>query len=196
MDHKTAENGWKRCKIRGHLRHESEWRPGGHSCEECYRSNVRAQQKYRAKNLEKCKARDRDRYLKDPETNAARSLRYYREHRAERLAYNADRPSGSQLVYSAKWRAKKDGVPFDLNASDFRIPEVCPALGLLLVMGDGQPTDASPTLDRLIPSLGYVRGNVYVISARANRLKGDGTAEELERIAAYIRQNQPKSRLV
>lgn len=45
------------------------------------------------------------------------------------------------------------------------------------------------TLDRVVPEKGYVDGNVIVISDRANRLKNNGTAEEHEKIAAYIRAN-------
>ena len=49
-------------------------------------------------------------------------------------------------------------------------------------------TDASPSVDRIRGELGYVRGNICVISWRANKLKADATAEELEAIAAYIRK--------
>lgn len=47
--------------------------------------------------------------------------------------------------------------------------------------------DTQPTIDRIIPALGYVPGNIVVISHRANRMKSDGTAEEHERIAAWLR---------
>lgn len=41
---------------------------------------------------------------------------------------------------------------------------------------------ASPSLDKIIPSLGYVPGNVRIISARANLLKNDATVDELRAI--------------
>lgn len=46
--------------------------------------------------------------------------------------------------------------------------------------------DNSPSLDKLIPDLGYVKGNVAVISWRANRFKSDGTLEEIRMIADWM----------
>ncbi len=63
---------------------------------------------------------------------------------------------------------------------DFQIPKVCPLRGVPLSVGSGQHTDDSPTLDRKDPRLGYVKGNVWVISHKANRLKGDFTPNELK----------------
>ena len=37
---------------------------------------------------------------------------------------------------------------------------------------------------------GYVLGNVYVISWRANRLKSSATIDELEKIIGYIKERQ------
>ncbi len=42
------------------------------------------------------------------------------------------------------------------------------------------------TLDRVVPSLGYVKGNVRVISFRANRLKNNATIDEIRAILAYM----------
>lgn len=68
------------------------------------------------------------------------------------------------------------------------VPPCCPVLGIPLVRRKGRGVaDHSPTLDRLIPAKGYVRGNVMVISMRANRIKSDATLEELERVAAWLR---------
>lgn len=101
----------------------------------------------------------------------------------------ADDPK-TYLVNAAKRRASKRGIPFDLTPADIEIPERCPVLGIPMLpssSGSGRACDSSPSLDRIIPSLGYVRGNVEVISWRANRLKGDGTLDEVERIAHWLR---------
>jgi hypothetical protein len=45
--------------------------------------------------------------------------------------------------------------------------------------------DFSPSIDRIIPSLGYVRGNVVIVSMRANRIKTDATDAELRRVAKF-----------
>lgn len=90
------------------------------------------------------------------------------------------------LLSGAKQRARRGGLPFNIDASDVAIPEFCPVLGLKLVPLSGKRTNATPSLDRIDPSKGYVKGNVWVISWRANRLKNDATLEELRQIVAGI----------
>jgi hypothetical protein len=85
-----------------------------------------------------------------------------------------------RLIYSARHRAKKLRKEFSISLSDFEIPEVCPLRRVPFEVGKGQHTDDSPTLDRKDPRLGYVKGNVWVISHKANRLKGDHTPNELK----------------
>ena len=46
----------------------------------------------------------------------------------------------------------------------------------------------SPSLDRIRPQLGYVAGNVRVISNRANHLKSNGTISEFEAVLAYMKR--------
>jgi hypothetical protein len=69
---------------------------------------------------------------------------------------------------------------------------VCPVLGLPLFPGRGQPTANSPSIDRVDPSLGYVRDNVWVISNRANMIKNDATLEELEALVCALRTKLAK----
>lgn len=72
--------------------------------------------------------------------------------------------------------------------SSLELPDVCPALGIPLDYGPkGVRNDTSPSLDRLIPTLGYVPGNVVVLSWRANRIKNDGSMEEVKRIYEYLK---------
>jgi len=83
-------------------------------------------------------------------------------------------------------RAKENGTPFSLTVFDVPdIPAVCPVLGIPLVANTvAGPLDSSPSVDRITPALGYVPGNIRIISNRANRLRGDATAAELALIAA------------
>ena len=89
----------------------------------------------------------------------------------------------------AKNRANKVQLPFDIEPEDCAIPEFCPVLGIkLIAKGGGTRNDATPTLDKLNPSKGYVKGNVHVISWKANRLKSNCNEPEVfDAIAAYIR---------
>ena len=96
-----------------------------------------------------------------------------------------------QLWCGAKDRAKKQHLNFNLSPSDIIIPKFCPVLGIKLEKNVGGNTsqDSSPSLDRIIPSLGYVKGNIKVISQRANVIKNEGTAEEHMKISEYIKLN-------
>lgn len=89
------------------------------------------------------------------------------------------------LLYSVRHRAKQLGLPFNLTIDDIVIPDICPLLNVPIKkdnLGRGyHPT--SPSVDRIIPKLGYVRGNIQIISARANLIKNDATLEEFELIA-------------
>jgi hypothetical protein len=91
------------------------------------------------------------------------------------------------MVSGAKQRAKKKGLDFDLTIEDL-LPayDTCPILGIKLIAGKGSVLPSSPTLDKFIPSLGYVRGNVRVISAMANRMKSNATIAELRMFASGI----------
>lgn len=75
------------------------------------------------------------------------------------------------MVARAKDRARARSLPFDITIDDVVVPPICPALGIPIVVGRKRSA-TSPSLDRIQPHLGYVRGNVRVLSDRANRMKG------------------------
>lgn len=70
-----------------------------------------------------------------------------------------------------------------MTLDDIQIPATCPALGIRLIAGSSG--SRSPTLDRIIPSLGYTKGNVVVISALANAIKSSGTPLEILKVAKF-----------
>jgi hypothetical protein len=80
---------------------------------------------------------------------------------------------------SAKSRAKSENLPFNIEKSDIKIPEKCPILKFELKKSIGNANKNSPTLDKIIPSLGYVKGNIQVISYMANIMKSNATPEEI-----------------
>ena len=88
------------------------------------------------------------------------------------------------MFYDARKRALKNDIPFNISPEDIVIPETCPVLGIELHFG--KERDSTPSLDRIVPSLGYVTGNIQVISFRANRIKSDATVEELQKIIKYM----------
>lgn len=93
------------------------------------------------------------------------------------------------LLNSARSRAKKKGIEFTITCADFVAITHCPILKVLLdfsVEGKNAKYN-SPSIDRIDPSKGYVPGNVWIISYRANRIKSDATIEELEMILNSLR---------
>jgi len=95
------------------------------------------------------------------------------------------------MVTNCRSRAKKLNVPFDLVPADIKIPEKCPVLQIPLFFTRGSKTPNTPSVDRFKPEDGYVRGNVLVISWRANRLKMDETDPAVfEALAHYVTCNR------
>lgn len=86
------------------------------------------------------------------------------------------------MLSRVKSYAKLKGLPFSLEESDIVIPDKCPVLGLTLQKNKDQAGPNSPSLDKIVPNLGYIKGNVRVISQRANLLKSDASLEELRLI--------------
>ena len=91
-----------------------------------------------------------------------------------------------RLLASAKARAKKYNLEFDLELSDIIIPEFCPVLNIKLEPGRSSGYDNSPSIDKINPSRGYTKDNICVISMRANSIKRDATLEELKNLVSYL----------
>lgn len=92
------------------------------------------------------------------------------------------------LLILARNRSRSEKVPFDLTV-DYLISlatVTCPVLGILLDFHANNLCDASPTLDKFIPALGYVRGNVSIISFRANSMKRNATVEEVGKLYRWM----------
>ena|ERR1700741_1154856 len=130
-------------------------------CESCpLFSNSETIARYRARHPERVKAQRNFGYKNSPERH---------------------------LLSAAKYRAKKRGLAFDLTEMDIVIPMVCPVFKTSFAFGrgKGKAIDQSPTLDRIDNSKGYVKGNILVVSWRANRIKGDATTDELITLAKF-----------
>ena len=76
---------------------------------------------------------------------------------------------------------------------DLKIPEKCPILGIPLIQkwgnGNGAALFNSPSVDKIIPHLGYVKGNVQIISNRANLMKTDSTINDIRNLLKYMENN-------
>lgn len=105
-----------------------------------------------------------------------------RAKRAKAVRHADPRP---QMIRDARVRATRDGVPMSITKDDITVPAHCPVLGIPLQV-NSVTCAGSPSLDRLIPRLGYVPGNVTVISHRANRIKSDATFLEVVLLARWL----------
>jgi hypothetical protein len=88
------------------------------------------------------------------------------------------------MVRRAKSRAEIKNVPFNITWKDVDYVNICPILGIPLNWGEtsnegGRNID-TPSLDRINPKLGYVKGNVRIISTLANMMKSSATKEQIE----------------
>ena len=117
---------------------------------------------------------------------------YYLKNKDKMLQANLERKHSNPeriLWQSAKDRAIKFNLPFDIEISDVIIPSHCKILGIPLFEGSGKPTANSPSLDRIDPKLGYVKNNIQVISFKANTIKSNATKEELIVFSYWILEN-------
>ena len=143
---------------------------------------------------------------KDPEKRKRYNKEYqkgWRKEHPEHKTYPGNLPERKHARYvewvrknpekklwdNARKRAKKNGIEFSIEPSDIVIPEVCPIFGMRLERGSGGTRlDSSPSLDRLDNNKGYIKGNVWVISWRANHLKSNASLEELEKLIFVLKR--------
>lgn len=92
-----------------------------------------------------------------------------------------------RLLENARRRAKKHNLEISITMDDYEIPKRCPLLKIQIQLGgDSHFNMNSPSLDRIDNSRGYVKGNVAVISLKANKIKSNLSIEELRSLAQSL----------
>jgi len=97
-----------------------------------------------------------------------------------------------KLLIGARARAQKEKMECSIKKEEIHIPRHCPILGIEIKPNTGKGRQGglgnpnAPSLDKVIPSKGYISGNICVISALANKLKNDGLEEEFLAILLYM----------
>jgi hypothetical protein len=127
-----------------------------------------------------------------------RHLDFYKEYqksyvgnRKENQTRRRETKRESVLYEQARHRASAKNIPFDIELSDIVIPDFCPILGVPISLETGKGrTGNSPSIDRIRPELGYTKGNIAIISDRANTVKSFGTADQHRRIADWMDAQQ------
>lgn len=156
------------------------------------REKISAYQKaWKAANKEHIDA-ERKRWAEEnPEKAAAQVARKKARWQKKRYRCETIEQRKKRIFNRAKMGAKKRGLEFSISLSDIDCPDVCPVLGIKLNWGapsNGRRSIDSPSIDRWDSSLGYVPGNVVVMSWRANRIKCDATVYEVEKLLSYMRR--------
>lgn len=97
---------------------------------------------------------------------------------------NHDQRPVKWLLKAARRRARASGILFDITEADVTYPidGICPVFNVPMV----RRTPYAPSLDRLDNSKGYIRGNVAIISWRANHLKSDGNLSEHRQLTEWM----------
>ena len=105
-----------------------------------------------------------------------------KSNKTEDIEYHSIRES----LNGARKRAKINGYDFNITIEDLvPFPTHCEVSGIELTYGLGDKRSGA-SLDKVIPSKGYTKGNVRIISSRVNMAKSDLTLSQLKKLVMYI----------
>lgn len=116
--------------------------------------------------------------------NPGKRKQYYQDY--DNLRYYDRLPQ--KMFISARMRAEKAGIPFEIEHTDIVIPVNCPVCKEEIKSAKGIRGGSrnSPTLDRVHNHKGYVKGNVAVICKNCNSKKGHSSREDLMNLVDYM----------
>ena len=185
-------------------------RKDGHStlCKECKRAKDKARYherkndpEYHAKKLaHQVKYRENHKEQIDAYSYEYNSRPEVIERKAEWHQENNSKRSIStkigDMLSRAKNRSEEKNVPFNITKEDIVFVEICPLLNIPLNWEGGPRDKSTPSLDRVIPELGYVKGNVRIISNLANMMKSYASAQELLTFSKNINKYMDKEDIV
>lgn len=106
-------------------------------------------------------------------------------HDREKLLSDPNRHWTRRAVTRCKNRAKTEGALFNIDSSDLLpLPDFCSVFGIKLDYFGGPNRRCWASVDRIIPSLGYVKGNVRIISQAANWAKSNGDGDVIKPLSS------------
>lgn len=143
---------------------------------------------------ERKKRRDRPSTQKEARAAQRRTDGAQATTKAYNVNYAASTKGRSRyLLLSAKKRALRHGLPFDITFEDI-VPHLergtCQRTGLEFDLSPakckGGPRPFSPSLDQVFPRKGYVRGNVEVVCWIYNICKSDFDEVDIRKFAKAL----------
>lgn len=99
----------------------------------------------------------------------------------------------NDLVEAARKRAKQYNLPFNLKVKDLReiITTHCPIFGFKFEINKSNKKnnwETSPSLDRIIPSKGYVKENIIIVSLLANTIKSSANPNQILKVGTFYKE--------
>mgnify|MGYP003427267864 CR=1 FL=1 len=133
-----------------------------------------------------CKGRWRHKYNKQYKEY---QIQYNKTNKRKKQYKEYDKCKSPEFImlWRSIGRARKKKIEHNIDVNDIVITEFCPLLHIKLEKGDGKSNSNSPSLDRIDSTKGYVKGNVWVISKRANTAKSDLSLTELELLVTNLK---------
>lgn len=145
------------------------------ACRQCNREKSR---QWRQKNPEK----HREGIYKWRKKNPSKYKKIYRKYRSE----NKLRVSATRMVKTARKHAKKKNLPFNIDP-EYVFKKLkdgyCEKTGIRFNFTSGTKNPCSPSIDKIVPAIGYVKGNVRCIVWALNLFKGEYSDNEIYPIA-------------
>lgn len=120
--------------------------------------------------------------------------------RVKRDQLNPVQKHTCRMLSSARSRAKEKNLPFDIDLDYVRLIvgkdaefashcQIFPKIALDWSCNRGNGPRAlpnSPSIDRIDPTRGYVKGNIWIVCHRANAIKSNATHEELKLLTKAV----------
>lgn len=91
-----------------------------------------------------------------------------------------------RLLQSTKVTASTQNLPHGIEKSDILLPTHCPYLEIEIDYEAPGKSWNAPSVDKIVPSLGYVPGNIQVVSCMANRMKSNASISQLMTFAENV----------
>ena len=148
--------------------------------------------KYYQENKEKAKEDRKKYYQENKEKINERNTEYYKNNRDENKVVYMNR--------TVRARAKKKNLPYDIDEDYLKSiwPEdnKCPALGLEFSRTGEGLKSTSLSLDRLVPELGYVKGNLAIVSMLANQIMSNATPDQVIAVGNFFKNKLEEKNVI
>ena len=131
--------------------------------------------------------------VKDGDPSVQHISEHRKAHRQQSAKHKQKRGFKYTILASARNRAKRKHLAFDLTLEDIVIPQKCPMLGLNILQQweshrNHTKEDGYPTIDRIDSTKGYTKDNIQIISWRANNLKSNASLQEMVELGVWAKQ--------